>query len=426
MRNAIVLSLLIAGLLEAQDRARSPLDRVVNLKSIELTSGQQQQIERLRKDFDENLRDLQQNLNRVHTDEQRIARRKALQAARDAGKSNQEARASVDAAVGLTAEQQATIARLQKERNELLRRVQADILELLTPEQRQARSHSSNSSNPRDQPDIRPTHANVKYGPADRNVMDVWLAESEKPTPVLVSIHGGGFRSGNKKIDRRVLRECLDAGISAVAITYRLTNEAIAPAQMMDGARAIQFIRHNARSWNIDPNRIAATGGSAGAGISLWLGFHDDLADPGSDDPVLRESSRLTCMYVAGGQTSYDPRVIRDMFPGSHVHNHPALPQLYDIDPARLDELPKEKYELFELISPINHLSKDDPPVILKYGMALDAKPDIHHPLFGKLLKEKMDRLGIRCEVYAGREVLGGDRQLSVVEFLQQEFQTSR
>jgi acetyl esterase/lipase len=149
-----------------------------------------------------------------------------------------------------------------------------------------------------------PTHPDVKYGLAARNVMDVWLAESDKPTPVLVSIHGGGFSGGTKSVSPFLLEDCLKSGISVVAITYRLSDEAKAPAQFLDSARAIQFIRSMAKEWNLDGSKMAATGGSAGAGISLWLGFHDDLADPKSDDPVLRQSTRLTCMAVTNGQTS--------------------------------------------------------------------------------------------------------------------------
>ena len=131
-----------------------------------------------------------------------------------------------------------------------------------------------------------PTYPDVKYGPYARNVMDVWLAKSDKPTPVLVSIHGGGFSGGNKSVGASTrCDECLKSGISVVAITYRLSDEAKAPAQFLDSARAIQFIRSKAKEWNIDPTRIAATGGSAGAGISLWLGFHDDLADPKNARP---------------------------------------------------------------------------------------------------------------------------------------------
>src|SRR5205807_10207144 len=95
---------------------------------------------------------------------------------------------------------------------------------------------------------------------------------------------------------------------------YRFSNQAIAPAPFQDGARAIQFLRSKAKQWHIDPKRVAATGGSAGAGISLWLGFHDDMSDPKSEDTVLRESTRLSCMAVSDGQTSYDPRFIRKLF----------------------------------------------------------------------------------------------------------------
>ncbi len=254
---------------------------------------------------------------------------------------------------------------------------------------------------------ISPTHPDVKYGPHERHVMDVWLAKSDKPTAVLVSIHGGGFRGGNKSVDPGLLRECLDAGISVAAITYRLSDVAIAPAQFHDAARAVQFIRHNAKEWNVDSTRMAATGSSAGAGLSLWLGFHDDLADPNSDDPVLRQSTRLKCVAVYNGQTSYDPRFIRDLFPGTDTYKHPALPQLYGVDFEKLDDLPEEKYRLFEAVSALPHLSKDDVPALLLYASQMDTKITsqnigIHHPRFGKVLKEKMDPLSIECRVETG------------------------
>lgn len=252
--------------------------------------------------------------------------------------------------------------------------------------------------------DAVPTHPNVKYGPFERNVMDVWLAKSDAPTPVLVSIHGGGFARGDKRVSPELLRRCLDAGISVVAITYRFSQEAIAPAPFHDSARAIQFIRHNAKGWNLDPRRVAATGTSAGAGISLWLGFHDDLADPQSDDPVLRESSRLTCMSVYNGQSSYDPRFVRDLLPDTDTYKHERLAQLFDVDLEMLDRLPPEKYRLFEQVSPLHHLTKEDAPTQLLYAYNLDAPVKnqgvgIHHPKFGQTLKEQMDRLGIECEL---------------------------
>src|ERR671928_164208 len=75
-------------------------------------------------------------------------------------------------------------------------------------------------------------------------------------------------------------------------------------APLEDAARAIQTLRSKAKEWNLDKTRVGATGGSAGACSSLWLAFHDDMADPKSSDPVARESTRLTCVAVSGAQTT--------------------------------------------------------------------------------------------------------------------------
>jgi acetyl esterase len=410
-------------LLGQEQRQRpDPLQRFFTLPGITFSKEQQAKVKELRKEFSTKLLDNQRKWNAVITEEQQRLRREAFQKARDAGKKGQELRDAVNAAVKLTDEQKKQRARLQEERNQLLGQIRTRLIALLTDEQR-ARIRQPR----RVQELVQPTHADVKYGPHERNVMDVWLAKSDKPTPVLVSIHGGGFLGGNKSVSAGLLRQCLNAGISVVAITYRFSSQAIAPASFRDSARAVQFIRYKAKEWNIDPKRVTATGGSAGAGISLWLGFHDDLADPTSKDPVLRQSTRLTCMMVTAGQTSYDPRFIRKLFPDSDTYKHGALARLFDVDLNKLDELPEEKYRLFEECSPIHHLTKDDAPALLSYGGSLDQKVTnvnigIHHARFGKVLKEKMDALGIRCEVHAGGQALGGGERTSAFDFMVQEF----
>ncbi len=406
-----------------QQRQQAAFQQVFTLRGVEFTQAQQAEVERLRKKYTPQLIEIQRKHGGIFTDEQREAHREAFQAARKAGKQGTALREAVDAAAKLTDKQKEKLATIQKERADLFAQIQKELRTLLTDDQRRQLRPQGRSRGPT-QP---PTHRDVKYGPYDRNVMDVWLAESEKPTPVLVSIHGGGFRGGNKSVRGDLLRQCLESGISVVAITYRLSGEAIAPAQFLDSARAIQFIRHNAKQWNLDPTRVAATGGSAGAGISLWLGFHDDLADPDNEDPVLRQSTRLTCMSVSGGQTSYDPRFIRDLFPGTDTYQHSALAQLFDVDLGRLDDLPDEKYALFAEVSPIHHLTKDDAPAQLTYGGSLETKVTsqsigIHHAKFGAVLKKKMDALGIRCDVYAGAEVIGGGQKLSTIDFVKEAF----
>jgi acetyl esterase/lipase len=171
----------------------------------------------------------------------------------------------------------------------------------------------------------------------------------------------------------------------------------------MDSARAIQFARSKAKEWNIDPKRVASSGGSAGAGTSLWIGFHDDLADPANSDPVLRESTRLSCMVVFGAQSTYDPREIKRLI-GGRAHEHPALEGFFGV---KADELDSEKaHQRYEGASAINYLSAGDPPVSAFYSeprgpLPADARPGqgIHHINFGTHLKEKMDALGIECIV---------------------------
>jgi acetyl esterase len=262
----------------------------------------------------------------------------------------------------------------------------------------------------------KPDLAEVKYGPHARNVLDLWKAKSSTPTPLVVFIHGGGFRGGSKEaLSAALLAGMLGNGISVMAINYRLSPEVSYPAHYMDSARAIQFARHNAAEWNIDPRRVGATGGSAGAGTSLWIGFHDEMADPTSSDPVLRQSTRLTCMAVTGAQSSYDPRVIRSWV-GESAANHPALEGFFGVKPDER-ETPKA-HQRYEAASAINHLTRDDPPVYAFYSEARVLPPDarpgvgIHHINFGLKLKERMDELRIECTVRHRDEGANADPEM--------------
>ncbi len=249
-----------------------------------------------------------------------------------------------------------------------------------------------------------PDHANVKYGPHERNVLDIWLAKSDAPTPLVIYYHGGGFRGGDKRtLNAELLKGLRKGGVSVAAANYRLSGTAPFPAQMHDCARALQFLRLHAKKYNIDSTRVGATGGSAGAGISQWLAFHDDLANPDSEDPVERQSTRLTCAVVYAAQTTYDPRAIKELFNTTEVDG--ALIPFYGMKSAADVNDPKF-HALFEEASPMNHLTADDVPVMLFYPQANTPLPQnspgkqhIHHPKFGVVLKEKMDALGIECVV---------------------------
>jgi acetyl esterase/lipase len=245
-----------------------------------------------------------------------------------------------------------------------------------------------------------PTYADVAYGNAPAMKLDFWKAESEKPTALFVWIHGGGFRGGDKAPSNPMLLDAfLKAGVSVASINYRLSGIGPYPMQMNDSARAIQFLRSKAAEWNIDPTRIAAGGGSAGSGISQWLAFHDDLANPESDDPIEHFSTRLSCALALNMQSTYDPRIIKEIIPGNAFDDR-ALKPFYGLSNDwnwETDTIDPELDALLKDASPINHLTKDDPPIFIFHNERTRTDGNIHHPNFGTYLEFVMLKLDIEC-----------------------------
>lgn len=279
-------------------------------------------------------------------------------------------------------------------------------------------------------------HENVKYGPHERNVFDLWLASSDKPTPLIVYIHGGGFSGGDKRsVGAGFIESYRRMGWSVAAVNYRYTSAAPAPAAYLDCGRAIQLLRYRAKEWNLDKARITSTGGSAGAGTSLWLAFHDDLADPDSSDPIARESTRLTCVAVDSAQCSYDPRFVEAFgIRRPNLELHGSFLPFYGITREEIDS--EKAYRLYTEMAAITHLTADDPPAMLTYGFPdRDADPNtelnfvVHHPRFGIKLKEEMDPLGIECVVVYhgldGKTLVrhGGGELENRLEFIRRQFE---
>jgi arylsulfatase A-like enzyme len=282
----------------------------------------------------------------------------------------------------------------------------------------------------------RPSHAAVPYGPHPRQIFHVWLpaASDTASVPLVFHIHGGGWQGGDRMYGvAPLLDPLLDAGIAVATIDYRFISDALeagieppVQAPLTDAARALQTIRSRAGEWNIDPVRIVATGESAGGYSSLWLAFHDDLADPANEDPVARESTRLFAAAVSRAQTSLDPAEMRQWIPGSRYGGHAfgflpegsARDRTFQSFLAARDRLEPQIARL----SPAALVSADDPPVYLVYdappaidGQAVDPDPT-HSAVFGVKLRERLDAVGVRSElVYPGAADI---THASILEFL--------
>ena len=268
----------------------------------------------------------------------------------------------------------------------------------------------------------KPDIADGKYGAFNKNTFDLWKAKSNKPTPLMVYIHGGGLAYGDKRqIGFKRVQAILDAGISVMAINYRLTGEAVFPQHYMDCARAIQYARYNAKELNIDPKLIGALGGSAGGMTALWIGFHDDMADPNNADPVLRQSTRLKVMVPDDAQTTLVPDVVTRYIGAVATQYEPYYDgKVFGI--SKEEATSPKAINLYKQISPLTYLTKDDPQVLFLYDLPdkpltpeASAEYAIHHPGFAKVLKEEMDKLKIECKLL---DEIGGQLNGDMVVFL--------
>jgi len=248
---------------------------------------------------------------------------------------------------------------------------------------------------------VSPTFADVKYGAHEREVVNFWQSDSERPLGILLDIHGGGWMGGDKKEVMELQQ--LNPGYHFASISYPLVNEGARQPEMLHAAlRAVQFLRYKAKEWNIDPQRIVVTGGSAGGCLSLLVALHDDVADPKSDNPVERFSSRVAGASVAGAQTTMNPFVIKARISEETFGN----PMPYKpFGAGTIQELMDNWEQYKELVlecSPITHLSADDPPLYLFYNVNREfpvtkSSNGIHSPIFGEILLEACKEKGVEC-----------------------------
>ncbi len=247
-----------------------------------------------------------------------------------------------------------------------------------------------------------PTYKEVPYGKDERQVLNFWQAEGKGPRPVMIVIHPGGWMGRKMDATSSGFGVYLRKGISVAAINYRLTPDNPLPAPVHDAARAVQFVRYKAKEWNVDKEHIALKGDSAGGCSSAWILLHDDLKDPKSPDPVLRESTRVSGALIGIAQTCIDPKVLKEWM-GEIGIQHPMISNA--VGQKRINDVMKhyKKYEkTYVEFSPINHVDKDDPPLFLNFKGDLTLPMDntgqaIHHPIFAQKMLEASQKVGHKC-----------------------------
>jgi len=265
---------------------------------------------------------------------------------------------------------------------------------------------------------LAPRESNVAYGPDPRQVLDFWKPESSGPAPVVVLIHGGGFKYGSKadlpKVLGPLIAGLLKNGIAVASINYRLVRTAPLQESLRDGARAVQFLRSKSNDWNLDKNHIGAIGGSGGAGMSLWLATRDDLADPSSSDPVLKESSRVGPIILMETQATYNfPRWESYMGKAEFPPTPGSAAAMFHLAGDADLETPAGQALLRE-VDMLEWIGPGEGPVLAvltRYGA---GRPDtntswdayVHSSKHAKEIKRVCDEKGSVCEITADKSAM--------------------
>ena len=197
-----------------------------------------------------------------------------------------------------------------------------------------------------------------------RQMLDLALpAEaSETPLPVIAFIHGGGWKGGTKNGGLNRVADFVRSGkYAGVSIGYRLSDEAKWPAQIHDCKAAIRWIRGNAKKYNLDPNRIAVYGTSAGGHLVAMLGVSGDVKElEGSLGSHVDQSSRVTAVANYFGPSQL---LTMNDFPSRIDHDAANSPESMLIGGAI-----QEHKEKANAASPMNYVTKDDAPMLLVHG----------------------------------------------------------
>jgi len=212
--------------------------------------------------------------------------------------------------------------------------------------------------------------------------MDLYLpAGAGGKLPVIVWVHGGGWRNGNK--NRFHLPWITTRGFALASINYRLSDEAVFPAQIHDCKGAVRWLRANADKYGLDGDHIGVAGSSAGGHLAALMGTSGGVKElEGDTGGNLDQSSRVQCVVDYFGTTDFlaHYRSKKRKETGATRPVGSALEGLFGGSP-------EDKPELVRLANPTTHISKDDPLFMIFHGDRDPVVPMEQSVTFHKALK---------------------------------------
>lgn len=269
---------------------------------------------------------------------------------------------------------------------------------------------------------------NEKYGDAERNTFDIIMPNSTKPVALVIYIHEGGFEKGDKKAAYKRENEIqyfLKHNIAFATINYRFykSDDSLGVKVCLDDVQAaIQYFKFNDKKFNIDKQRVACYGVSAGAGSSLYFALNDDLAQPDAQGPAA-ESTKIVCAGAIHTQATYDVFKWKKFLPYmsallpfkrkmvyKYASNFYGYPDYKSFKPYR-KEIP-QKFDM------LNMVDSEDPPIYLYNSLTNHFPKDLmvlfHHKKHAIVMKKALNKANVENYCYTGND----DVDYSVQQFI--------
>ena len=213
--------------------------------------------------------------------------------------------------------------------------------------------------------------------------------KSDSPRPVYVWIHGGGWQGGTKESGVWKVAEMVRHGFVGATIEYRLTGEATFPAQIEDCKCAIRYLRAHADKYNIDPDRIAVGGSSAGGHLAALVGTSGGVAELEGSGGWVDQSSAVQAVVDLYGPTDFKAFVSTK---GYENHNRDGSPESKLLGGGEV--LPNEAG--IKQVNPITYIDSSDPPFLIFHGSNDRTVP----PNQSEALHEALKSAGIESTLH--------------------------